>query len=239
MISVIIPTFNEEKYLGNLFERLSKQSCQDFEVIVADNNSTDKTIEIAKKFGARVVLGGIQSVGRNNGAKVANFNILFFIDADITFNQNFLEKTFHTFLSRDLDIGICKFSLRSDNLLQLLHNLLINLFTELRQKTKKPLVNGGVIIIKKDVFFAVGGFDENLKISEDRDLVHKSIAKSFRFRLIRQYFHHSSRRYKKVKFLNIFLAGFIVSISMIFFKRYFKYLEKKVEKMYGGFGDWN
>ena len=54
-ISVVIPAFNEEKYLPACLEALKKQTFKNYELIVVDNNSTDKTAQIAKKFGARVV----------------------------------------------------------------------------------------------------------------------------------------------------------------------------------------
>jgi cellulose synthase/poly-beta-1,6-N-acetylglucosamine synthase-like glycosyltransferase len=49
-VSVIVPTFNEEKFLRNCLLSLKKQDFKDFEIIVVDNNSTDKTGEIAKKI---------------------------------------------------------------------------------------------------------------------------------------------------------------------------------------------
>jgi len=55
MISVIIPVFNEEKFLPRCLESLKNQKFKDFEIIVVDNNSTDKTAEIAKKFNVILV----------------------------------------------------------------------------------------------------------------------------------------------------------------------------------------
>ena len=55
MISVIIPVFNEEKFLPRCLESLKNQKFKYFEIIVVDNNSTDKTAEIAKKFNVILV----------------------------------------------------------------------------------------------------------------------------------------------------------------------------------------
>jgi glycosyltransferase involved in cell wall biosynthesis len=55
MLSIIIPTFNEERFLPYLLKSLKEQTFNDFEVIVADNNSTDATRSITLKSGARVV----------------------------------------------------------------------------------------------------------------------------------------------------------------------------------------
>ncbi|HRP68451.1 MAG TPA: glycosyltransferase, partial [Turneriella sp.] len=63
-ISVVIPALNEERDLPELLSSLKAQSFRNFEVIVADAGSKDKTREIAQEFGARVVDGGMPGVGR-------------------------------------------------------------------------------------------------------------------------------------------------------------------------------
>ena len=55
-ISIVIPSLNEEKFLPILLESITKQTFKDFEVIIADAGSKDNTVEIAKKFGAKVVI---------------------------------------------------------------------------------------------------------------------------------------------------------------------------------------
>ena len=89
--SVVIPTFNEEKYLPLLLKDLESQTFKDFEVIVSDANSTDSTRSIAKNYGATVCDGGLPSVGRNNGAKIAKGDILIFLDADVRIKNDFIE----------------------------------------------------------------------------------------------------------------------------------------------------
>ena len=90
MISIIIPTLNEEKYLPKLLDCIRKQSYKDYEIIVADSNSKDKTRQIAKKYGCRIVKGGMPAKGRNNGAKAAKSEILLFVDGVIHFDNDFL-----------------------------------------------------------------------------------------------------------------------------------------------------
>ena len=51
MISIIIPTLNEERYLPNLLESIKYQEYEDSEIIIADKNSKDGTKDIAKRFG--------------------------------------------------------------------------------------------------------------------------------------------------------------------------------------------
>ena len=76
MLSIIIPTLNEEKYLPKLLDSIVKQSYKDYEIIIADNNSKDKTRSIARSYGCRLTKGGMPAVARNNGAKIARGKLL-------------------------------------------------------------------------------------------------------------------------------------------------------------------
>ncbi len=92
MLSVVIPTLNEAKYLPGVLASLKKQTFADFEVIVADAASTDGTREIALGHGCHVVQGGTISQGRNAGARRARGKYLLFLDADVTVAPDFLEE---------------------------------------------------------------------------------------------------------------------------------------------------
>jgi len=96
---IIIPTYNEEKVLIDCIESLGNQSYKDFEIIVIDDGSTDNTLEILKnlkrvlpnfKFTKQDHRGA--GAARNLGARFANGEILVFVDADMTFDEKFLEK---------------------------------------------------------------------------------------------------------------------------------------------------
>ena len=83
ILSIIIPTYNEEEYLPVLLDSIKKQNFEDYEVIIADANSTDKTREIASEYGCIITEGGMPAVGRNNGAKIAKGEYLLFLDSDL------------------------------------------------------------------------------------------------------------------------------------------------------------
>lgn len=98
MISVIIPTYNEESVISDCLNSLAKQSQKDMEVIVVDDGSTDQTVEKIKQlrivgYELKVINGNHEGAGaaRNLGAKHAKGDVLVFVDADMTFDKNFLK----------------------------------------------------------------------------------------------------------------------------------------------------
>ena len=97
-LSIIIPTFNEEKFLPKLLNSIKKQTLQPSEIIIADAFSQDSTRKIAKAFGVKVIDGGLPPVARNNGAKVATQEVLLFLDSDVVLPASFLEETFGSFV---------------------------------------------------------------------------------------------------------------------------------------------
>jgi glycosyltransferase involved in cell wall biosynthesis len=172
-ISIVIPALNEEQFLPILLDSIGRQTFKDFEVIVADAGSTDKTKTIAKKFGAKVVPGGMPGPGRNRGAEVAKGEFLFFFDSDVTLPDNFLEKAYAEMQERFLDLATCEFLPQSDLQLDKVMFKLANLHVKLNQ-TFNPRAAGFCIFITRRLFNRVGGFDEAVKIAEDHDLVERA-----------------------------------------------------------------
>ena len=82
MLTIVIPTKNEEAYLPRLPESIQGQTLKPSEIIVADAHSTDRTREIAIAYGAKVVDGGMISFGRNAGAREVHTAFILFLDAD-------------------------------------------------------------------------------------------------------------------------------------------------------------
>ena len=89
-ISVIIPAFNEERLIGETLGRIESARASlsklnwESELIVCDNNSTDRTAELAQAAGAKVVFEPVNHIGRarNRGAEAATGDWLIFVDAD-------------------------------------------------------------------------------------------------------------------------------------------------------------
>jgi len=105
MISIVIPTFNEEKYLPNLLHCLDRQTFQDFAFVVADADSQDATREIATHHGCRVMRGETIALGRNAGARQARGEYLLFLDADVTVKPSFLAELLDKAYKKRLEVA--------------------------------------------------------------------------------------------------------------------------------------
>lgn len=85
MLSIVIPTLNEEWYLGRLLDSIEEQDYEDYEIIVADSESEDDTVEKARSHGCRIVNVDKRGPGhgRNKGAEKAKGDKILFLDADV------------------------------------------------------------------------------------------------------------------------------------------------------------
>lgn len=93
-ISIIIPVYNEEVSISACLSSLQGQSLKSLEIIVVDDDSNDRTVEVVKKFKVILLKQDHQGPGaaRNLGVKKAKGDILVFVDADMTFAPDFVEK---------------------------------------------------------------------------------------------------------------------------------------------------
>lgn len=223
MLSIIIPTLNEEEYLPLLLQEIKKQNFKELEIIVADADSQDKTIEIAQKFNCRIVKGGLPAKGRNKGAEVAQGDIFLFTDADnFFFPVNFLKTLLKNFQERDL--GSASFPIYSKgNLIDFIIYAIYNNFVNL---TQIPYATNS-ILVKKEIFEKTGGFDEEIKIGEDHCFVKKA-AKFGKFGFIKtEPVLTSARRFEKdgrfKTYSKYILAGLYMALFGPVKKDIFKY----------------
>jgi glycosyltransferase involved in cell wall biosynthesis len=195
MLSIIIPTLNEENYLPLLLEAIKRQNFADLEVIVADAGSVDKTLEIAKSYGCRFAPGGVPAKGRNEGAKIAHGDTLLFMDADnVYLPKNFLEKLTSEFKKRNL--GVASFTLYpKGNGFDKFAYRLYNNWVNLTQKFLAFATNS--VLVKRELHQKIGGFDEEIKIAEDHDFAQRA-AKVGKFGFIKtEPVLTSGRRFEK------------------------------------------
>lgn len=209
MLSIIIPALNEEKYLPLLLRSIKDQDfSEDYEIIVADAGSKDKTIEIARSFGCKTVKGGLPAIGRNSGAKIAKGKSLLFLDADVVLPQGFLENSLCEFEKRKLDIASYRLTSKTNNLLfKTAFHGFYNNFIVVSQKVSAHGAMG--IIIRKEIFDKVGGFDESIKMAEDHYFVRKA-SKFGKFGIIKSAkIFITLRRFERDGYLKTFFKYFL------------------------------
>jgi len=172
MLSVVIPTRNEEKYIGRLLESLKKQDFSDLEIIVADANSNDKTREIAKGYYAKISGGGpLPAIGRNMGVKIAKGRDILFLDADVVLPDGFLKENYSEFLKRGFDIATTFVKPISNNIVDKIIYYVINKGYKFYEK-RSPAAQGYNIFVMRKWLDKVK-FDERIILNDDLDFVQR------------------------------------------------------------------
>ncbi len=195
-VSIIIPALNEEKTLPGLLESIKLQDFTDYEVILADAHSKDRTREIAEEYSCRVVDGGLPAAGRNAGAAAANGEFLFFLDADVVLPPGFIRNVYDEMQDRYIDLATCEIRPLSDLRLDRVIHRMINLAVILNLWVD-PKAFGFCIFVTKRLFNRVGGFDETIFVAEDSDFVKRaSVYRNLRY-LVSAYIMVSVRRFEK------------------------------------------
>lgn len=177
MISIIIPTYFEEKYIESCLKSIIKNSPKNIEIIVVDSNSSDKTREIAGKYADKVINIKNRGVGkaRNIGAEVAKGEILLFVDADTILSKTFIrefEKTFHdskVVCSAGFVFGDNKNLGIFLNIYKYLWFCVNNLIALISSIFGFPLFPTVCCGCRRWAFDAIGGFNEELAVGEDID----------------------------------------------------------------------
>lgn len=164
-ISIIIPTYNEARYIGKTLESIKKQRFKDVEVIIADSNSSDGTRELARKTykGIKVVLKkerGISTI-YNEAAKIAKGDLLLFIDADTSISKRLLAAYDKAFRENGIvaATGPIKPLERTSWRIRIGYALVSVYLAKLLIRIGKPSIIASNMIISKEAFKRVGGFD--------------------------------------------------------------------------------
>lgn len=217
MLSIIIPSLNEEEYLPWLFSSIKKQKFSDYEIILADAGSKDKTLQIAKKYRCKIIPGGLPAKGRNEGAKVAKGEDLLFLDADTVLPENFFEKALKEFNERGLELAsFCLIPLPKNKITSFLLNIFYNQPIVLLESALPHAATG--ILMKKEMFTKTGGFDEDVKLAEDHYLARRAI-KVFKakFGIIKSTeIFVSDRRFKTDGWISVAVRYFLCELHLIF-----------------------
>src|SRR6201996_1174162 len=202
-LTIVIPAKNEVAMLPRLLESLTRQDyvgMSETRVLVADAGSTDGTVEVALSFRDRlkveVVKGGLPSVGRNAGAKLATTKYVLFLDADVELPEpTLLRRALWRMRRRNLHLATTNIACRegkfSDDVLYAGNN-----FMQRIGSMTKPFATGMFMLFDREVFWKLGGFNEKALFAEDY-LLSKDVAR-LRFRIVRGRVLTTNRRFQKL-----------------------------------------
>jgi glycosyltransferase involved in cell wall biosynthesis len=190
--SILIPTLNEQNYIGNILQALTRQSHKDFEVFVVDAHSTDATKERVLSFKDQLDLQFVESpkkgvsFQRNYGAEISNTDDLIFFDADVDIEDDFLEKVAKYLEQHKVDILTSWNIPMSDKFIdELIYWSFNQLYME-PMKVMSPAAVGAFIYVKKKAFKEVGGFSEKVVLAEDFDLAKRMYKQGYKYALLRK-----------------------------------------------------
>lgn len=228
--SIIIPTLNEEKLLPNILKQLSEEDLREkygYEIIVSDGGSSDNTVKIAEKFGARIVKNGgkIRTIakGRNDGARSAKGDILIFINGDVLFEnpKEFFKFVETKFIPSEYSAMTCKVKVFPEEEIRgdrIFHGFYNNYFKSLN-KLGMGMGRGECQVIRKEVFDKVGGNQEHLTAGEDFDL-YRRIKMSGKILFADELcVYESPRRYRKLGYFNVTFSWLKNSVSVVLKKK--------------------
>lgn len=222
-LAIVIPTLNEEHFVGYLLDSIFKQSVQPKEIVVVDACSQDKTMEQVKlRQKSLTQLKFFQipkftvSRQRNFGVKQTTAGHLVFLDADTELRgPNILKKYFEQIKKRGPDLAIVASGPTTDYWKDKVFFTAMDLLF----KTLKPIwpmATGVNMYVKRKAFERVGGFDESIAVAEDFELVHRLVKAGGKFSIISDpKIHTSPRRIEKEGRINFIIKNIRAFIRII------------------------
>ena len=226
-LTIVIPAKNESKHLPILLTSLSRQDyplLPHTKVFVADAGSTDGTVQAAlamrDRLNLTVVPGGLPSVGRNAGARLADTPYVLFVDADVVLHdRTLLRRALEKMRLRQLHCLTtniwCPDGNWRDHLLYAGNNLF-----QYAGAWIKPFATGMFMLFDKARFDELGGFNENALFAEDY-LLSKRVSPR-RFGIVSGKLHTTNRRFRKMghaKIATMFLRTALNSWNESYFLR--------------------
>lgn len=182
-LSFVVPAYNEERLIGATLDAIhgaARPTGRPYEIIVVDDGSTDATAGLAVRHGARVIAANNRNIGRtrNDGARHARGEYLFFVDADTMVNHRVLSAALARLDAGDVGGGA---TFRWDDPHRGFGRLIeFGVATVIRGLR---LACGCFVFVQRSAFETVGGFDAGLVASEEWAL-SRALARIGRFRVL-------------------------------------------------------
>jgi glycosyltransferase involved in cell wall biosynthesis len=196
IVNVIATTKNEEKNIENCLKSIKSQTYpqEKIEIIVVDNNSTDRTKEIAARYTEKVYnFGPERSAQRNFGVEKASGKYILYLDADMRLSERVIEEC------------VSKCENEGCSALYIPEKIIGKGFWIMVRDFERSFYNGTCIdavrFIRRDKFLEIGGFDENLTGPEDWDF-DRRIREVGKVEIIKSPIYHNEGEFSLKKYLN-------------------------------------
>ncbi len=215
-ISLVIPAYNEEKYIGMCLESIQAYGQGLFEVIVINNASTDKTVEIAQSFSfVRVVdevRKGLQ-YARGRGLTEAQGDLVAFIDADTCIPKNWTEKIKNKFTNNPRIVSLSGPYIYHD--VSFLSKVCIWMYFVVLVMPVYFIIGyaaiGGNLVVRKEAVQSIGGFDETIAFYGDDTDIARRLSKIGKVMFSLDFYMYSSAR--RLKGEGVFATGLRYAIN--------------------------
>lgn len=222
-ISIIIPTLNEDRFLPSCIKSITNQSLPRdmYEIIVADSHSSDRTPEIAKKHADCLLDIPREGAGaaRNAGAEIAKAQILLFLDADTMIGKNFMQELLKNLDDKLIVGGTCDIYPSDGTPFGNAFFKLINMIYRLVYFIGKPHAQTKCCFYRRDVFRSLGGFNENLIITEDQEMAWRAGKIGKMIYLTTTAAYSSTRREKTLGYMKTLIKWLKNYFNALLFKK--------------------
>lgn len=228
--SLIVPVYNEEKYIAKLLDSVVDQTHQPDEVVICDNNSTDKTVSIIKRYRSKLPIRIVTEVKKgiqfavDTAWKNASGDIIVRTDADCVLPSDWIERYLRRF-DQDSSLDACGGGSRAAD-----GNIIFSLLTPIATEINRSilhLVKGHLVLfganfaVKRAVLEKVNGYHSPQKTTQDDIMLSKKIHDSnCRYAYYPELWNYTStRRFKNARetilvMLSIFTAKFYLEKSI-------------------------
>lgn len=227
LISIIIPTLNEEKLLPQILSQFTPElkNKYNFEVIISDGGSTDNSLSIAKGYNCIITENNSSikqsiSEGRNTGALKASGELFIFFNADTIINNIYLffESVINSFQNEDIVAVTCNIKVfKSEQKYsdKIFHNI-FNLYIRELNFLGIGMGRGECHCIRRSAFQKVNGYNNKLIAGEDFDLFRR-LSHLGKIKFLKELtIYESPRRYRKYGYISVLGDWTLNSLSVLF-----------------------
>lgn len=221
-VSLIVPAFNEEKFIGQLLDSILAQTYQPDEIIICDNKSTDKTVEVIQQFQSilpiKIVFEKQKGIrfAVETAWKSASGDLIIRTDADCVLPKNWIKKIIKHF-EIDSDLIACGGGAHASD-----GNIIIRFLTPLVAELNRLIlliVKGHLVLfganfaIKKDALISINGYQTTQETSQDDILISEKLAHNklkYRY-FLNNYNYTSTRRFNNFNNIAMIILSIFVS----------------------------